>query len=133
MLKSENPGEILRQTIETLFTTGDVSCLDPHPGMDSLSKNFAKVKAAFPDIKTEFQQQLTEGNQVASHWILQGTHTGDLFGIAPTGKRVKFQNLSIARIENGKIVQYNSEIGWLSILMQIGALPIYKNDVSNLK
>jgi predicted ester cyclase len=126
MLKSQNPGDILRQTIETLLTTGDVSGLEQHPGMEALSKNFAKVKSAFPDIKTEFVQQLTEGDQVASHWILHGTHTGELFGIAPTGKTVKFQNLSIARIENGKIVQYNSEIGWLSILMQIGVLPIHK-------
>lgn len=89
-----------------------------------MSKNFAKVKVAFTDIKTEFVQPLTEGDQVASHWILHRTHTGELFGISPTGKTVKFQNLSIARIENGKIVQYNSEIGWLSILMQIGGIGI---------
>jgi len=130
MYNSKNPSEILRETIETLFATGDINCLEAHPGMSDLSKNFLKVKAAFPDIKTELQQQLMEGEQVASHWILHGTHLGELFGIPPTGKTVRFQNLSIARVEDGKIIQYNSEIGWLSILMQIGALPIKSADAN---
>ena len=124
MYNFKNPSQILCETIETLFATGDIYCLEAHPGMSDLSKNFLKVKAAFPDIKTELLQQLMEGEQVASHWILHGTHLGELFGIPPTGKTVRFQNLSIATIEDGKIIKYNSEIGWLSILMQIGALPI---------
>ena len=124
MNNSKNVGDVLRETIETLFATGDVSCLETHPGMESLGKNFVKIKAAFPDIKTELQQQLIEGDRVASHWSLSGTHLGDFFGIPPTGKTVRFQNLSIAKIENGKIIQYNSELGWLAILLQIGALPM---------
>ena len=124
MDNSRNAAEIMREAIETLYATGDVSCLQPHPGMETLSKNFLKLKAAFPDVKTELQQQVMEGNRVASCWVLSGTHLGELFGIPPTGKTVRFQNVSIAQIENGKIIQYNSELGWLAILMQIGALPI---------
>jgi hypothetical protein len=32
--------------------------------------------------------------------------------------------LSIARVIDQKVVQYNSETGWLDFLMQVGALPI---------
>jgi SnoaL-like polyketide cyclase. len=42
----------------------------------------------------------------------------------PTGKPVQFQNLSVSRVENGKIVQYNSEVGYLSVFMQLGVLPV---------
>ena len=128
MNNPKNAADILRETIETLFATSDVSCLATHPGMEALSKNFIKIKTAFPDIKTELQQQLLYENKVASHWVLSGTHLGDFFGIQPTGKTVQFQNLSIAQVEDGKIIQYNSELGWLSILMQIGALPLQSRE-----
>ena len=103
MNNSKNAGEVLRETIETLFATGDVKCLETHPGLEALNKNFINLKVAFPDIKTEIQQQVIEGDMVASHWVLAGTHLGNFFGIPPTGKSVRFQNLSIAKIENGKI------------------------------
>jgi predicted ester cyclase len=36
--------------------------------------------------------------------------------VAPTGKPVRFQNVSIARLSDGRVVQYNSETGWLDFL-----------------
>jgi predicted ester cyclase len=58
------------------------------------------------------------------HWVFSGTHEGELYGVPPTGKKVSFQNISISRVEDGRIVQYNSEIGFLSVLMQLGVLPL---------
>jgi len=132
MAQSNSPAEIARKTIETLFSTGNLSTLDSHPGMDSLRKVFPAFKTAFPDVRVELQQQVVNEDRVASHWIFQGTHLGDLYGIPPTGKPVRFQNISIVKVEDGKIVQYNSEVGWLSIFMQIGLLPA-NNEKSPLR
>ncbi len=123
MSTKSNP-EIARETIEKLFATKDLSVLDPHPGMESLRKTFPAFVHAFPDIKIELQQQVVQGDKVSSHWVFQATHTGDLYGIPPTNKAVRFQNLNIMRFDDGKIVQYNSEVGWLSLFMQIGFLPL---------
>jgi hypothetical protein len=92
--------------------------------MESLRKVFPAFIKAFPDIKIELQQQVVEGNRVSSHWIFQATHLGDLYGIPPTGKPVRFQNINIIKVEDGKIVQYNSEVGWLALFMQIEFLPL---------
>jgi hypothetical protein len=121
---TKTPAQIARETIETLFATGDLSVLDPHPGMESLRKVFPAFIKAFPDIKIELQQQVVEGNRVSSHWIFQATHLGELYGIPPTGKPVRFQNINIIKVEEGKIVQYNSEVGWLALFMQIEFLPL---------
>jgi predicted ester cyclase len=121
------PSEIARETIETLFATKNLSVLDPHPGMESLRKVFPAFIKGLPDVTVELQQQISEGNKVASHWVFQGTHSGELYGIPPTGKKVRFQNLNIMHIEDGKVVQYNSEVGWLALFMQIGFLPL-KNE-----
>jgi hypothetical protein len=123
-MNTKSPAQIARETIETLFATGDLSVLDPHPGMESLRKVFPAFIKAFPDIKIELQQQVVEGNRVSSHWIFQATHLGDLYGIPPTGKPVRFQNINIIKVEEGKIVQYNSEVGWLALFMQIEFLPL---------
>jgi len=125
--KTKTLADIARETIETLFATKDLSVLDPHPGMESLKKVFPAFIAGLPDIRIELQQQVVQDSCVASHWIFQGTHSGNLYGIPPTGKSVRFQNLNIMKIEDGKIIQYNSEVGWLALFMQIGFLPLQNN------
>lgn len=79
---------------------------------------------AFPDFRAELKQQIVDGDRVGTHWVFRGTHLGEFQGIPPTGKPVEFQNLSITRVVDGRIVNYNSEIGFLTVLRQIGALPL---------
>ena len=122
----ENPADpalVVRDVFYRLFADG-VAALDGHPGMDALRSAFPMMKAAFPDIAIELQQQLVDGERVASHWIVRGTHLGEFFGIPPSGRMVKYQNIGIAKVVDGVIVQYNAESGWLAVLRQIGALPL---------
>ncbi len=118
-----DPGEVVVAMVNALVADGEQT-LDLHPGMEHLRRLWPSVKEAFPDFRAEVQQQLTHGDQVASHWVFSGTHRGNLFGVSATGKSVRFQNLSIARVIDQKVVQYNSETGWLDFLMQVGALPL---------
>ena len=119
----EAPAAVVRAVFERLFASG-ISALEGHPGMDALRSAFPVLKAAFPDLAIELQQQLVDGDRVASHWILSGTHLGEFFGIPATGKPVKYQNIGIATVSDGRIVRYNAESGWLTVLRQIGALPL---------
>jgi predicted ester cyclase len=118
-----DPAAIVRSAFQAIFG-GDTSPFDSHPGLEALRLHFPALLTAFPDFTAELKQQLVDGDRVASHWVFRGTHRGGLYGIAPTGKAVQFQNLSICRVERGRIVQYNSEVGWLSVFRQIGALPL---------
>lgn len=120
---ASDPASVVRDVFQRLFLIG-IAALDGHPGMEALRAAYPMIKTAFPDAVLELQQQLMDGDRVASHWIVRGTHLGDFFGIAPTGKAVKYQNIGIATVIDGKIVQYNAESGWLAVLRQIGALPL---------
>jgi len=117
-----SPAEIVRGVLAAAYA-GDLAILSEHPGMGALAGALPKVFVAFPDFRAELQQQVVEGDRVATHWTLHGTHRGPLFGFPATGKAVRFQNVAIARVEAGRVVQFNSEVGWLSALMQLGALP----------
>jgi predicted ester cyclase/2-polyprenyl-3-methyl-5-hydroxy-6-metoxy-1,4-benzoquinol methylase len=119
---TRSPAALVTDVIKRLFD-GDIAVLEPHPGLASLKQTFPAVKAAFPDIRVELQQSMVDGDRVAAHWIFAGTHTGPFYGIPPTGRAVRMQNVSIARVDGDRIVEYNSEVGWLQALIQIGALP----------
>ena len=103
--------------------SGNDAPFSEHPGLHALRDAFPPMLRAFPDFSAELVQQIDDGDRVASHWIFRGTHRGELYGIPPTGKSVEFQNLSICRVESGRIAQYNSEIGWMTLLRQLDAWP----------
>jgi predicted ester cyclase len=118
-----SPSETVVAMIEALVRGGEQT-LELHPGMEHLRRLWPSVREAIPDFRAEVQQQLTQGDRVASQWVFTGTHQGKLFGVPPTGKSVRLQNISIATVVDQQVVQYNSEIGWLDFLMQVGALPL---------
>lgn len=78
---------------------------------------------AFPDVKLTVEEQIAEGNTVVSRWTAQGTHRGELFGTAPTGKQVRVQGIIVSRISNGKVTEDNEVYDVFGMLRQIGALP----------
>jgi predicted ester cyclase len=51
-----------------------------------------------------------------------GTHTGDFFGIPPTGKKVTMTSVAIYRISNGKLVEGRFIDNNLDMFKQIGAI-----------
>jgi predicted ester cyclase len=120
--KPDSRAAVVRSVFTAIFS-GDSSPFESHPGLESLKKAFPPMLTAFPDFHAELKQQLVDGDHVASQWIFRGTHRGPFYGIAATGKPVEFQNISICRVVDGRIVSYNSEIGALRLLTQIGALP----------
>lgn len=76
--------------------------------VDALTASIDRCKAvttAFPDYRWELQQRVVEGDTVAARLIGQGTHTGPFGDIAPTGRRIRTQELVFYRFAEGKIVQ----------------------------
>ena len=57
---------------------------------------------------------------------MSGTHKGEFYGVAPTGKKVTMEGVTIHQIEDGKIL--DSTINWdtLGLMRQLGAVPAMK-------
>jgi predicted ester cyclase len=116
--------KLLLQQLTRVIVEGDLDDLAGHPGYYETRQRIPGLRAGFPDLKVTIEQQMAEGDLVCTHSWFEGTHTGEWMGIAPTGKRVKFQNVSIDRVAGGKVVQHNAESGWLSLLMALEVLPL---------
>jgi steroid delta-isomerase-like uncharacterized protein len=92
-------------------------------GIEGLKQFVAMIRAALPDLRVTLEDVIAEGDKVVSRWTAQGTHQGELMGIAPTGNRVTITGITIHRIEDGKIVEEWENWDALGMMQQIGAVP----------
>jgi steroid delta-isomerase-like uncharacterized protein len=71
---------------------------------------------AFPDLHLERVELIIDGDRHADRWILTGTHQGELFGIPPTGRRVRIEGATFTRLgPDGLVVEdvHLSDLGGL--------------------
>jgi steroid delta-isomerase-like uncharacterized protein len=55
--------------------------------------------AAFPDFHLERIVLIIDGDRHADRWVMTGTHTGELFGIPPTGRSVRIEGATFTRLD----------------------------------
>ncbi len=80
-------------------------------------------RAAFPDQWWHIEDMIAEGDKVVARTTMRGTHQGDFFGIAPTGRRVELSGVHILRIANGRIAEHWGNNDDLGMMRQLGAIP----------
>ncbi len=85
----------------------------PHPAL--------YLRAAFPDRVDVIERVIADGDRVGLLFRVTGTHTGNFFGIEPTGRRVDVYEVALLRIVDGQMVE-----GWFmmdeaELLRQLGA------------
>ena len=90
---------------------------------EALKQALAGRRVAFPDIQVTVDDQVAEGEKVSTRRTWQATHRGPYRGVAPTGKQVKWTQISIVRFSQGRIVEDWAVADEFSILQQLGALP----------
>ena len=76
-----------------------------------------------PDLQYTVEDVIAEGDKGVVRWTCVSTHTGELWGIAPTGKRLTTSGIDIFRIEDGKIVEWEGLWDSGAYLSQLGAIP----------
>jgi steroid delta-isomerase-like uncharacterized protein len=81
------------------------------------------LRRGFPDMAEEVELIIGEGDWVAGRFRLTGTHRGEFYGIAPTGRRVDIQGLDLMRIDDGKIVEWVYHEDTLGLFRQLGVAP----------
>lgn len=91
-------------------------------GADGMRREFEGYRSAF-DFQFTVEDQLAEGDQVATRWSFRGTHTGEFLGIAPTGNQVALTGITVFRFGDGMIQEAWWNWDTLGMLRQIGAIP----------
>ena len=89
-------------------------------GPESEKKRASLYRTAFPDVRLTIEDIISEGETVTARWSCQGTHKGDLNGVAPTGKQFTISGISVAHFTNGKMIE--GWVNWdaLGMMQQLG-------------
>ena len=80
-------------------------------GHEGARRSVALYLKLFPDLRFEVDDQVTEGNRVASRWTLRGTHRG---------RRVTLRGIVVSRFEDGKIVEDWAASDTIEVARQLG-------------
>ena len=90
-------------------------------GREGFRGYVAQVRAAFSDFHNQVDEIMAEGGRVVAHLTYSGTHSGELYGAAPTNKRVEYGGIASFRISEGQIVNGSVYGDTIGLMRQIGA------------
>jgi predicted ester cyclase len=92
-------------------------------GPEGAKQLVAAWRAAFSDGRMTVDDIFAEGDMVVIRMTWTGTHSGEFYGRAPSGRPVSVTSIGIDRLVNGKVVEGWGELDMLGLYQQIGALP----------
>jgi predicted ester cyclase len=134
--------EASRRLLEESFNEGNVELIDQLVAPDAvnhdpavpaamrslrgpevLKRMVGMYRAAFPDVRITVDDVIAAGDEVVLRWHSEGTHRGELAGLAPTGARGSVTGISIDRWKDGKVVEAWAEWDNFGLARQLGAAP----------
>ncbi len=75
--------------------------------------------AAFSNIETVVEDQIAEGDRVATRVTMRCSHTGPYGGIPPTGQRITIPFIDFSVVRDGKILEEWAEFDMRGLLRQL--------------
>ena len=115
--------DVIDEFVAPNYVGHDPAEPEPIRGPEGLRANIGKYLAGFPDGGITVDDQIVDGDKVATRWTGRGTQTGEFAGIAPTGKEVTISGLTISRLEGRMVVEEWATWDTLGMLIQLGAIP----------
>ena len=137
-----DPADGSRRLLEETFNEGNLALIDQLVAPDAVNHDPAEpahiralrgpevlkrtvqmYRAAFPDVRITVDDVIAAGDKVVVRWHSEGTHRGELEGLAPTGARGSVTGISIDQWKDGKVVESWTEWDNLGLARQLGAAP----------
>ena len=125
---------IARRFVEELLGKGSYSLFDEltvenyadHnlPSGVTARQSISAFRAGFPEARFRVEDILAEADKVVVRYAVEGTHTGNFFGIPATGKSITMTGISIYRIVNGKLTEAWVQYDQLGLMQQLGVVPM---------
>ena len=135
---SDESKAIVARLVQEVFNQGNSAVIDqlvddsfvdhnPIPGTPAnkagLKQQLDILRAAFPGFSVRIEDQVAEGEKVATRITATGTHRGDFLGVPATGKQCSVGAIRIDRVVGGKLVENWEEFDALGMMQQLGAMP----------
>jgi predicted ester cyclase len=135
---AEDLKELTRRTWEEILPSGDLPALkavvDPNcvshdlpPGMpqgvEGVLQTIAMLHRAFSEQRYEVHRLVGERDMVVIDATLHGRHTGEFFGIPPTGREIALRSVHTIRYAGGREAETWALSDRFGLLQQLGVAP----------
>ena len=139
-IMSDHNKSVSKRTFEEVWNQGKLQLIDElvastcvlHDSMVPGGKvtgthgyrEFVEIyRASFPDLHFTINDQIAEGDKVATRYTATGTFKSAFMGMTPTHKHATVTGITIDRYQDGKLVE-----GWLNydalgMFQQLGIVP----------
>jgi steroid delta-isomerase-like uncharacterized protein len=121
--KLEVADEIFDKDCQTSQLQSGHAVISSPRGPEIIKNHIIEWLSSFNDLKFTIEQMITEGDRVSTLLAMNGTHTGEWFGVPPSGKQINIRLMTIHRIQNGKIIEDWVIVESLGFFQQLGILP----------
>jgi predicted ester cyclase len=114
--------DIIRRLTNDVFIGGNLAAIDelvaddfvshdPPPGFPGTRDGFRQlaemVTVAFTARRVEFDELIdTTDGRVVENWAMLGVHSGEAFGLPPSGQEGRVRGTEIFRCQGGKLVEH---------------------------
>jgi len=102
------------------FYTSTIKVNDVPMDPAAVAAQFPPLFSAFPDWHWGMRNLVVDGDYIAAHFTVTGTHRGAFQGIEATGRRVTISEFTFYRLENGKFAEVWDLTDMDALMRQIG-------------
>lgn len=103
---------------EFMAHIGDTQAMD----LEEFQKFQTNYYANFTENDVTLEDMVAEGDKVAFRHVTKALHSGEFNGIPASGNRIAVHVIGMAKITDGKIVEWWNSPDRLSWMQQIGAV-----------
>ncbi|KAH6626601.1 hypothetical protein B0J18DRAFT_425218 [Chaetomium sp. MPI-SDFR-AT-0129] len=101
------------------FYTSPISINDVPGAPSQVTDQIKSIFEAFPDWRWEIRRFIIDGEYMAVHFNITGTHRGTFQGIEATGRRITTTELTLYRLADGRFSHVWPFVDFASIIKQI--------------
>ncbi len=125
----------LADSIYRAFNRGDLDSLDRYftvdvvdhevppglpTGIPGVKALVSMYRSAFPDLRFEMLDMISEGDRAACLMRITGTNTGEFMGQPPTGRAVDVGGIDYVRVRDGKVCEHWGYTAEMAMMEQLG-------------
>ncbi len=124
MMTTEQSLQFILEYIAAISKDKSEETLDQYITDPHLKGHVIVFETGLPGYQFIPQDIIAEKNKVTVLFIAEGEHKGELFGVAPTGRKVSVHGIIVYELENSKIVNHWMQADSVALMQQIGAMPV---------
>ena len=123
---NERKLEVADEVISQSHALNDPTFSGSEVGPAAYKTQVRRFVAAFPDLRFSVEEYICEKDKVVASWTITGTHKGEVFGMAPTNKKISVAGITIHHLAGGKILDSQAIWDVQCVMVQLGvSRPVY--------